>query len=220
MQAYDDGPTPSHPSPKHPAETRAACRPLPRRPAAPNAAAAPLLRCAGLCKYGCTHPVRSCGELRVFSERSNRWETLCPSCTVVKSAYASAARKAAAEVKKGGGGGSTPSPASVAVPSLHSICGYAGVTPEEAAFVPRLLAAVKSDPVLMAAWDSVKDDLFSEYVLLCCRRRTNSDSLAKNLSAMHEHLRARINLNFCEVRDDIVQNDRSIMELPMCACVP
>ena len=182
------------------------------------------MRYAGQSKHGCTHPMRACGELRVYSERSNRWETFCPICSSVNSKHAIAARKAAAIVELMGGGSAIhPAPAATATceptaPSLHPIRDYAGVTLEEDAFVTRLLAAIKSDPVLMAAWESEKDDLFACYNLLCCRRTTKTDSLAKNVEAMHEHLRARIKLNFCGVRDEIMLNDRSIKELPMCAC--
>ena len=93
------------------------------------------------------------------------------------------------------------------------------MTLQEAAFVTHLLAAVQADPVLMVSWASEKADLYSDYILLCCRRRTKTDSLAKNLTALRENLQARNALNWCGVRDDILLHDRSITELPMCACV-
>ena len=139
---------------------------------------------------------------------SKRWDAFCSQCDEVKSANRRSHHKTNAVLPL------------VKVAPLDalpacSLSGYVGVDSRELAFVPRLLAAVKADPVLMASWASEKDDLFSEFVLLKCRRRTKSDSLDKNVKRLRAYLQARIEFNVCAVRDDILKHDRAINELPM-----
>ena len=82
-------------------------------------------------------------------------------------------------------------------------------------FIPRLLAAIKADPVLMASWESEKDDLFSDIVLLKCRRKTKTDDLEKNLESLRGNLAIRLEYNAAAVRDDILKHDKAVNELPM-----
>ena len=131
-------------------------------------------------------------------------------CNATKTAYRGAAKK----TKTAADSAQLLLPATATLP-LCSLSGYVGVDPAELAFVPRLLAALKSDPVLMASWESEKGDLFSDLILLRCRRKTKTKDLAKNLESLRGHLRVRIELGAAAARDDILQHDLAINELPM-----
>ena len=160
-----------------------------------------------MCKYGCVHPVGGCTGLRKYSKVSLRWDSLCTQCDKTKSTH----RRQILSKKNAVLPLATPV---CALPAC-SLSGYVGVDSKELAFIPRLLAAVKTDPVLMASWASEKDYLFSEFFLLKCRRLTKSDSLDKNVKRLRAYLRARVEFNLCAVRDDILMHDRAINELPM-----
>ena len=158
---------------------------------------------------------------RHYHERCERLDTLCTTCASVKSANRCATRKAAAAAAKTAvhPAPSTPSTSTSSLPTathaVRSFEGYVGVDPTEAEFVPRLLAAVKKDPVLMASWESEKDDLFCDIVLLKCRRKTKTSDLSKNVESLRNHLRLRVQFNTAAARDDILTNDRAVNELPM-----
>ena len=161
------------------------------------------------CKYGCAHSAGSCGGQRIYYERFKRWDTLCQACTHTKSLHRRLQRKAAKEKSV------ADLTLSATTPPSSLLTGYVGVDSDEVAFVTRLLVAVRADPVLMAAWQSEKDDLFSEFVLLECRRKTKSSSIEENLESLRGHLAVRIEHNAPAVRDDILKHDKSLNELPM-----
>ena len=160
-----------------------------------------------------------CGGQRLYNERCQRWNTLCTTCASVKSANRRATRNAAAAKTAVHPAPPTPSTSTSSLPtathSVSSLEGYIGVDPAEVEFIPRLLAAVKKDPVLMASWESEKDDLFCDIVLLKCRRKTKTSDLSKNVESLRSHLRLRVQFNTAAARDDILMHDRAISELPM-----
>ena len=130
-----------------------------------------------------------CGGQRLFNERCQRWNTLCTTCASVKSANRCATAKNARNAAAAAKTAVHPAPPTPTTATAHRpFEGYVGVDPTEAEFVPRLLAAVKKDPVLMASWESEKDDLFCDIVLLKCRRtrlvaRANRPNLTKSIKS-------------------------------------
>ena len=144
---------------------------------------------------------------RTYREQTERWNNHCKQCISTRGNYRRL-KKAAAKAATAPPAAATPSP-------QCSLSGYAGTDEAELVFIPRLLAAVKADPVLMASWESEKDDLFSDIVLLKCRRKTKTDDLEKNLESLRGNLAIRIEYNAAAVRDDILKHDKAVNELPL-----